>query len=118
MIIFRKYISYILLFSFMAINAMYHTFSASAESNISICTNEGIKYLLADGSLSDSKNNKIYHDGCMACITCDNSFYKKEKLTFFLLNTAAKHKYNLFKVNFDKYTLIHHKLIRGPPALS
>ena len=61
MIIFRKYISYILVFSFMAISAMDHTFSASAESNIPICTNEGVKYLLADGSLSDSKNNKIYH---------------------------------------------------------
>ena len=118
MIIFRKYISYILVFSFMVISAMDHTFSASAESNIPICTNEGIKYLLADGSVSDSKNNKIYHDGCMECITCDNSFYKKEKLTSFLLINFTKHKYNSFKVNFDKYTLIHHNLIRGPPALS
>ena len=84
MIIFRKYISYILVFSFMAISAMDHTFSASAESNIPICTNEGVKYLLADGSLSDSKNNKIYHYGCMECIACDNSFYKKEKSTSFL----------------------------------
>ena len=85
MIIFRKNISYILVFSFMVINAMDNTFSASAEPNIPICTNEGIKYLLADGSVSDSKNNKIYHDGCMECITCDNSFYKNEKLTSFLL---------------------------------
>ena len=78
MIIFRKYISYILVFSFMAISAMDHTFSASAESNIPICTNEGVKYLLADGSLSDSKNNKIYHDGCMNALHAITVFIKKK----------------------------------------
>jgi len=102
----------------MVINVMDHTFSASAESNIPICTSEGIKYLLADGSVSDSKNNKIFHDSCTACVVCDNSLYKKEKLTSFLLMNVTKHKFNSFKTNLDKYTLINHNLIRGPPVVS
>ena len=48
----------------------------------------------------------------------DGCAVSKQKLTSFLLINFTKHKYNSFKVNFDKYTLIHHNLIRGPPALS
>ena len=118
---FRKYISYLLILSFIAINSFGFALSASAnlngEEDILICTNEGIKYLLVDGSISDTKDSNTFHSYCNDCTVCDCKFNNSSRYNLITVN-HTKQRFISFKSNFIKYSLFDYNSIRGPPLRS
>jgi len=117
----RKYISYFLILAVLVSSSFSIIFTAAAnnnDSNIVICTSEGIKYLSEDGSIKDTKNSQTYHNYCLDCTACDSNLYAITKFRYFIDINLANQKFILFKSNLNNYSFTLNNLIRGPPFLS
>ena len=122
MVYLRNYVSYFLIFTVLVSSSFSIIFTAAAntnnDSNIIICTSEGIKYLSEDGSIKDTKNSQAYHNYCLDCTACDSNLYAIYKFRHFIDINVANQKFIVFKSNLNKYSFTLNKLIRGPPFLS
>jgi|TARA_B100001059_G_scaffold76483_1_gene74044 hypothetical protein len=122
MVYLRKYISYFLIFTVLISSSFSIIFTAAAntnkDSNIVICTSEGIKYLSEDGSIKDTENSQTYHNYCLDCTACDSNLYAITKFRYFIDINLANQKFILFKSNLNNYSFTLNNLIRGPPFLS
>ena len=117
----RKYISYFLILAVLVSSSFSIIFTAAAnnnDSNIVICTSEGIKYLSEDGSIKDTKNSQTYHNYCIDCTACDSNLYAIYKFRHFIDINITNQKFIFFKSNLNKYSFTLKYLIRGPPVFS
>ena len=109
MVYLRKYISYFLIFTVLISSSFSIIFTAAAntnkDSNIVICTSEGIKYLSEDGSIKDTENSQTYHNYCLDCTACDSNLYAITKFRYFIdINLLIDFILFLFEVILDLLT--------------